>query len=187
MILSLSSQGVPVTGWTGTSVEALKGECMNNFGVQPDDYIDEALALLLVWAWERIPLLTPVLTSLSFPLARRCVNWIVRDKEQRRWRPHHYRQMLDNISNDSFLWTPYDEHQLVPNVVPNDIFTRVGLWNAPSPVISFECIEWCPTNRVLRQFGLAQGILEEPRDLGKNHNECLTGPKNKNWHNEYRD
>ncbi|MED6152383.1 hypothetical protein PIB30_091544 [Stylosanthes scabra] len=42
-------------------------------------------------------------------------------------------------------------------------------------------------DRVMRQFGLAQGIPGEPRSLGGNHNECLTGPKNKNWRNEYRD
>ncbi|MED6135321.1 hypothetical protein PIB30_045368 [Stylosanthes scabra] len=89
--------------------------------------------------------------------------------------------------NDSFLWTPYDEHRLGPNAVPNDIFTRANLWNAPSPLISFECIEWCPTDRVMRQFGLAQGIPGEPRSLGTKHNECLTGPKGKNWRNEYRD
>ncbi|MED6139020.1 hypothetical protein PIB30_079924 [Stylosanthes scabra] len=38
-----------------------------------------------------------------------------------------------------------------------------------------------------RQFGLAQGIPGEPRSLGAKHNECLTGPKGKNWRNEYRD
>ncbi|MED6173062.1 hypothetical protein PIB30_055758 [Stylosanthes scabra] len=91
------------------------------------------------------------------------------------------------MTNDSFLWTPYDEHRLGPNVVPNDIFTRADLWNAPSPLISFECIEWCPMDRVMRQFGLAQGIPGEPRSLGAKHNECLTGPKGKNWRNEYRD
>ncbi|MED6146231.1 hypothetical protein PIB30_032609 [Stylosanthes scabra] len=39
----------------------------------------------------------------------------------------------------------------------------------------------------MRQFGLAQGIPGEPRSLGAKHNECLTGPKGKNWRNEYRD
>ncbi|MED6158931.1 hypothetical protein PIB30_037570 [Stylosanthes scabra] len=55
--------------------------------------------------------------------------------------------MLDNITDDSFLWTPYDEHRLGPNVVPTNIYTRADLWNAPSPLISFECVEWCPTNK----------------------------------------
>ncbi|MED6142711.1 hypothetical protein PIB30_116356, partial [Stylosanthes scabra] len=39
----------------------------------------------------------------------------------------------------------------------------------------------------MRQFGLAQGIPGEPRSLGAKHNECLKGPKGKNWRNEYRD
>ncbi|MED6175740.1 hypothetical protein PIB30_081189 [Stylosanthes scabra] len=147
MILGLSSHGVPVTGWTETSVEALKGEYMLNFGVQPDDSdikassfikiswirrgsaclaylnralcratqfdcldIDGPLALLHVWAWERMPFLAPVLTAPSFLLARRWVNWVVPNKEHRRWKLDHYRQMFENITNDSFLWTPYDEH-----------------------------------------------------------------------------
>ncbi|MED6203802.1 hypothetical protein PIB30_003094 [Stylosanthes scabra] len=83
--------------------------------------------------------------------------------------------MFDNITNDNFLWLPYDEQRLGPNVVPSDIFTRADLWNAPSPIISFECIEWCPADSVMRQFGLAQGIPIEPRSLGDKHNECLTG------------
>ncbi|MED6107085.1 hypothetical protein PIB30_010806 [Stylosanthes scabra] len=37
MILGLSSLGVPVTGWTTSSVDALKAECMLNFGVEPGD------------------------------------------------------------------------------------------------------------------------------------------------------
>ncbi|MED6117206.1 hypothetical protein PIB30_107855, partial [Stylosanthes scabra] len=75
------------------------------------------------------------------------VNWVVSNREQRRWQLHDYRVMFDNMTNDSFLWTPYDEHRLGPNAVPNDILTRANLWNAPSPLISFECIEWCPTDR----------------------------------------
>ncbi|MED6144184.1 hypothetical protein PIB30_013070 [Stylosanthes scabra] len=75
------------------------------------------------------------------------VNWVLQDREHRRWTLRHYRQMLDNITDDSFLWTPYDEHRLGPNVVPDHIYTRADLWNAPSPLIAFECVEWCPTDR----------------------------------------
>ncbi|MED6173798.1 hypothetical protein PIB30_063039 [Stylosanthes scabra] len=148
-----------------TSVEALKGECMLNFGVQPDDsdikassfikiswirrvknsirFIDEESMNRYVrlhimelfettlfcdkssthssmqgdpvqlsrhrWAssaftrmgLERMPFLAPVLTAPSFPLARRWVNWVVPNKEQRRWKLDDYRQMFDNITNDN--------------------------------------------------------------------------------------
>ncbi|MED6168068.1 hypothetical protein PIB30_008727 [Stylosanthes scabra] len=95
-----------------------------------------------------MPFLAPVLTAPSFPLSRRWVNWVLQDKEHRRWTLRHYRQMLDNITDDSFLWTPYDQHRLGPNVVPEDIYTFADLWNAPSPLISFEDLigEWL--NRV---------------------------------------
>ncbi|MED6212297.1 hypothetical protein PIB30_081980 [Stylosanthes scabra] len=112
------------------------------------------------------------------------VNWVARNNEQRRWTIHDYRQMLDNITNDS---RPYDEHWLGANLVPNDMFTHADLWSALSPLISFECLEWCLINWVLRQFGWAQGIPDEPRNLGKYHNEYLTGPKIKNWGVEYND
>ncbi|MED6203963.1 hypothetical protein PIB30_004549 [Stylosanthes scabra] len=120
-----------------------------------------------------MPFLTPVLTAPSFPLSRRWVNWVLQDKEHRRWTLRHYRQMLDNITDDSFLRTPYDEHRLGPNVVPDHIYTHMDLWNAPSPLIAFECVEWCPTDRVMRQFGLAQSFPTEPRSLANKHNECL--------------
>ncbi|MED6120245.1 hypothetical protein PIB30_019228 [Stylosanthes scabra] len=124
-----------------------------------------------------MPFLAPVLTAPSFPLSRRWVNWVLQDREHGRWTLHHYMQMLDNITDDSFLWTPYDQHRLGPNVVPEDIYTRADLWNAPSPLISFECVEWCPTDRVMRQFGWAQSFPGVPRSLANKHNECLTGHK----------
>ncbi|MED6141893.1 hypothetical protein PIB30_107968, partial [Stylosanthes scabra] len=51
-------------------------------------------------------------STLISALVERWVNWVVPNKEQRRWQLHHYRQMFDNMTNDSFLWTPYDEHRL---------------------------------------------------------------------------
>ncbi|MED6137511.1 hypothetical protein PIB30_065647 [Stylosanthes scabra] len=131
-----------------------------------------------------MPFLAPVLTAPSFPLSRRWVNWVLQDREHRRWTLRHYRQMLDIITDDS---TPYDEHRIGPNVVPDNIYTRADLWNAPSSLISFECVEWYPTNRVMRQFGLAQSFPAEARSLANKHNECLTRPKCKNWRNEHRD
>ncbi|MED6161020.1 hypothetical protein PIB30_056819 [Stylosanthes scabra] len=187
MILGLSSHGVPVTGWTGTSIEALKGECMLNFGVQPDDSDIKASSFIKISWIRRVKNSIRLIDEESMNRYVRWVNWVVPNREQRRWKVDDYRRMFDNITNDMFLWTPYDEHRLGPTVVSNDIFTRADLWNALSPLISFECIEWCPTDRVMRQFGLAQGISGEARSLGGNHNECLTGPKNKNWRNEYRD
>ncbi|MED6182489.1 hypothetical protein PIB30_028869 [Stylosanthes scabra] len=39
----------------------------------------------------------------------------------------------------------------------------------------------------MRQFGLAQSFPTEPQSLANKHNECLTGPKCKNWRNKHRD
>ncbi|RYR16365.1 hypothetical protein Ahy_B04g073368 [Arachis hypogaea] len=70
---------------------------------------------------------------------------------------------------------------LGPDFMLHDMYEDARMWLAPSPLISFECIEWCPTDRVKRQFGRRQDPPESPKVLGDAHNMLLTGPKNYNW------
>ncbi|RYR27667.1 hypothetical protein Ahy_B01g051690 [Arachis hypogaea] len=50
-----------------------------------------------------------------------------------------------------------------------------------SPLVSFECVEWHPTDRVRRQFGLQQLPLGLAFDIGRDHCRRLTGPRNHDW------
>ncbi|MED6112886.1 hypothetical protein PIB30_065832, partial [Stylosanthes scabra] len=80
-----------------------------------------------------------------------------------------------------FVYKPYNLHHLLPNLTPGEFRAQQQMWSTPSPLISFECVEWHPTLRInKRQFGLPRHIPAPASDLGTTHNECLTGPKNKN-------
>ncbi|QHN83299.1 uncharacterized protein DS421_20g703570 [Arachis hypogaea] len=66
--------------------------------------LDGPLALLHVWAWERMPFLAPIRRPPTFPLACWWNEWDSPSIEFTRWTPAHFRQMLDNITNANFLW-----------------------------------------------------------------------------------
>ncbi|RYR21077.1 hypothetical protein Ahy_B03g066323 [Arachis hypogaea] len=54
-----------------------------------------------------------------------------------------------------------------------------------SPLVSFECIEWHPTDRVRRQFGMQQLPPGPAFDLGRDHCKRLTGAQNQDWREIY--
>ncbi|RYQ85241.1 hypothetical protein Ahy_B10g104744 [Arachis hypogaea] len=97
----------------------------------------------------------------------------------------HVRQMLDNITNINFLWDPYSPRHLGTDFVLHDMYEDARMWLASSPLISFKCIEWCPTDRVKRQFGRRQDSSDNAKVFGNAHNMLLTGPKNLNWAQEW--
>ncbi|RYR31948.1 hypothetical protein Ahy_B01g056898 [Arachis hypogaea] len=114
--------------------------------------MDDPLILLFVWAWERMPLLTPIsrdqLGNVGIPLARRWSHWCRHTKYIRR-PTTHFRRGLDDMGVDSFIWRPY-----MGVGVPDDLAAHLFLCSTQSPLVSFECIEWHPTDRVRRQFGM---------------------------------
>ncbi|XP_016191857.1 serine/threonine-protein phosphatase 7 long form homolog [Arachis ipaensis] len=89
--------------------------------------VDGLLALLCIWAWERLPFLAPVRSHPSFPLA--CS------------RSGIFLQ---------FVWNPYSPDHIENIVVPNDILQHRLMWSAVVPLISFECIEWHASDQVMR-------------------------------------
>ncbi|QHO36534.1 uncharacterized protein DS421_9g284580 [Arachis hypogaea] len=127
--------------------------------------VDGPLSLLCIWAWERLPFLAPVRLHPSFPLV--------------------YRRLLDDIPADGFVWNPYIPDHIENIVVPNDILQHRLMWSAVVPLISFECIKWHASDRVMWQFGLAQEVPGEATRLVESHNVVLTGPKNKDWRVEH--
>ncbi|RYR13232.1 hypothetical protein Ahy_B04g070341 isoform C [Arachis hypogaea] len=144
--------------------------------------IDGPLTLLLVWAWFRLPYLSPVPREpRSFPLANRWRNWERGDRRFRYLKLDHFRKAFDELQEGQFVWVAYAVDCVDPNIIPAEIYMQSVVWSATVSLVSFECIEWHATDRVRRQFGFIQGIPDPEQNLDKAHGEVLTGPKNLNW------
>ncbi|XP_072094151.1 serine/threonine-protein phosphatase 7 long form homolog [Arachis hypogaea] len=223
LILGLPTNGLPVTGPTMSSYEALEAECLDQFGVAPlkkdcrgsfiklvwfralknrlvlvDEVqihrslcratrvdckeIDGLLTLLLAWAWIRLPFIAPIPSNPQiFPIANRWQNWERENRPYRYRNLENYRRDLDLLQEGQFVWEPYAIGRTDPDVIPADIRQHAAIWSARVPLISFECIEWHASDRLRRQFGLAQGVPDQEEDLGEAYGEVLTGPKNQDW------
>lgn len=92
-----------------------------------------------------------------------------------------YRDQLDHLSNDQFIWQPYDLASLPPYCLQG-----VGVWRTRSPLICFEKVEWHLPDRVHRQFGMLQRVplpCNTQRDLHRIDRRS----RDKRWAHEHRD
>ncbi|XP_072088084.1 serine/threonine-protein phosphatase 7 long form homolog [Arachis hypogaea] len=140
--------------------------------------MDGPLNLLFVWAWERMPCLAPVprqtLPPAEIPVAmrwshsKRTTAWSSKTVET-------FRHDIDYMQEGSntpvilwqFEWWPYDGL-----IVPNDLHPHLEVCDIVAPLLSFECVEWHPANRVMRQFGYVQPPPGIPRDIPVDHH-CI--------------
>ncbi|RVX06235.1 Serine/threonine-protein phosphatase 7 long form-like [Vitis vinifera] len=67
-----------------------------------------------------------------------------------------YRDQLDAQTHDQVLWEPY-MGDLVAHLLAISLADQ-EIWWMMSPLICFDIVEWHRPERVLRQFGLQQGI-----------------------------
>ncbi|XP_028061205.1 serine/threonine-protein phosphatase 7 long form homolog [Camellia sinensis] len=68
-----------------------------------------------------------------------------------------YRDQLDRMIKGEFIWQPY------VGVLPTlPDYCRLGkeIWMARIPLICFDVVEWHLPDRVLRQFGRVQSVLD---------------------------
>ncbi|XP_039123408.1 serine/threonine-protein phosphatase 7 long form homolog [Dioscorea cayenensis subsp. rotundata] len=91
-----------------------------------------------------------------------------------------YRQLLDRLEMQQFIWRPYDSNEIIAQV-PHDIFADRTLWTAFTSLICFEVVEWHQTDRVTRQFGFTQGVPLDPVCIGLTHDHDLRGRINTDW------
>ena len=85
-----------------------------------------------------------------------------------------------------FVWQPYGD-PTINGLIPDDIQIDRPIWSTVGPLICFEVIEWHPTDRVMRQFGLFQHVPVEPRSLAGSHNIDLRGKGQIDWRSRHID
>ncbi|RYR51833.1 hypothetical protein Ahy_A06g026798 isoform A [Arachis hypogaea] len=114
--------------------------------------MDDPLNLLFVWTWERMPCISPVsrhiLSPAEIPVAMR---WSHSDRSTT-WLEKTvvtFRHDIDYMQE--FEWRPYEGM-----IIPGDLHGHLDVYDIVAPLLSFECIEWHPADRVMRQFGFAQ-------------------------------
>ncbi|QHO16698.1 uncharacterized protein DS421_10g305790 [Arachis hypogaea] len=120
--------------------------------------MDGPLNLLFVWAWERMPCIAPVprntLPPVEIPVAK-----------------SHSVRTTAWSSNTVVTFRHHIDYM-------QELHGHLDVCDTVAPLLSFECIEWHPVDRVMRQFGYAQptpqGAREIPLDL---HCMALRGAK----------
>ncbi|QHO23259.1 uncharacterized protein DS421_12g362020 [Arachis hypogaea] len=133
--------------------------------------MDGPLNLLFVWAWERMLCLAPVPRQTLLPAeisvarrwshSKRTTAWLSKTIET-------FRHDIDYMQEGSnipiilwqFKWRPY--HGLI---VPDELHPYLEVCDIVAPLLSFECVEWHPVDRVMRQFGYAQPPPRAARDI----------------------
>ncbi|RYR61277.1 hypothetical protein Ahy_A04g018423 [Arachis hypogaea] len=76
-----------------------------------------------------------------------------------------------------FEWQPYDGL-----IVPDELHPHLEVCDIVAPLLSFECVEWHPANRVMHQFGYLQSPPRAPRDIPfDQHCIVLRGVKLHDW------
>ncbi|XP_031266373.1 serine/threonine-protein phosphatase 7 long form homolog isoform X2 [Pistacia vera] len=97
-----------------------------------------------------------------------------------------YRDQLDQQTYDQMIWQPYMSELLVS---PADVCVRdQHVWRTIAPLICFDIVEWHRPDRVLRQFGLKQGIPMQCDTEVKIHAIDRRGRHHYNWkayHQQY--
>ena len=88
--------------------------------------------------------------------------------------------LLYFIMQFQFLWRPYEIPAII-SCIPPHVWDDRAVCSAITALVCFEAVEWHPSNRVTRQFGVYQLIPPDPINLGESHNQDLRGKTDWNW------
>ncbi|KAL8547823.1 hypothetical protein ACS0TY_007234 [Phlomoides rotata] len=130
-----------------------------------------ALSLLQIWAWSRINVIQPLKVrdmivagtllgadNRDLGLPPYGVRWIHYNDHTRSVSNtiRVYRDIFDRLSPEQFIWEPYD--MTLPDIATLGPRCLTENWMSECPLISVGIVEIHYPNRVLRQFGMIQGI-----------------------------
>lgn len=90
-----------------------------------------------------------------------------------------YRDQLDQQTDDEMIWQPYTPERLA--LLPDVCVKDQHLWRTMAPLICFDSVEWHHPDRVLRQFGLHQGIPKPCDTEVKLHSIDRRGRHHYDW------
>ncbi|KAJ0030831.1 hypothetical protein Pint_14549 [Pistacia integerrima] len=201
--------------WLRGHFQCLPFRCDVNL-IRRGQEISGPLMLLQLWAWERLHIGRPerfvaqeqdlvvpdgevrknkvqvseveMVNQETLPADPLGYRWrcpvIRRDNPQRAL--IFYRDQLDQQTYDQMIWQPYTSELLVS---PTDVCVRdQHVWRTIAPLICFDIVEWHCPDRVLRQFGLKQGIPVQCDTEVKIHAIDRRGRHHCNWkayHQQY--
>lgn len=141
------------------------------------------LVLLQLWAWERIPICRPyipVIEDRVIPeMAPLGAHWNY-EFDLTRLSTHVLlacRDQFDSMSSDHFVWMLYTDR-----VIPERYMAGRRSWGVKVPIICWEIVERHCLERVTRQFGIIQEILEQPQAWHEDTHKCeLRGNTGMDW------
>ncbi|QHO27275.1 uncharacterized protein DS421_7g206600 [Arachis hypogaea] len=108
-------------------------------------------------------------------LVRRWSHWRRHTRYTRR-STAQFRRGLDDMGVNDFTWRPYIDVD-----VPIELGVNLFMCSTMSPLVSFECIESHPTDRVRQQFGLQQLLPDPAFQIGSAHCRRLSGAQHHDW------
>ncbi|XP_051135099.1 serine/threonine-protein phosphatase 7 long form homolog [Andrographis paniculata] len=157
------------------------------------------LVLLQIWAWERMTFIRPgrleprelpppdiVAGEPPLPAAPYGSRWNVGFKLESVGKHVlvRYRDQLDNMKDDQFVWEPYPLDVL--DGLPEYCISGRRIWQSVSPLICFDVVEFYHPDRVLRQFGQQQPIPVACDTIPDIHLTDRRGRQNYDWAHHHK-
>ncbi|XP_075669716.1 serine/threonine-protein phosphatase 7 long form homolog [Castanea sativa] len=148
--------------------------------------IGGALLLVQLWAWARFPQICPVMRHphQALPPGPLAVRWkgakITTDHPMHVLRA--YRVSLASLRPNQIVWEPYRDYL---GSLPAYCTAGQHIWRSIVLLIHFWVIEDHHPERVLRQFGMKQGVPDNVDTSIELHKITLQGKQEKNWHRPF--
>ncbi|KAH7842642.1 hypothetical protein Vadar_007634 [Vaccinium darrowii] len=141
-----------------------------------------AMILLQIWAWERLPMLSPARLGKRSPHpgAPLVGKWydMFTAPDLAQSVVGHYRHALDIMRADEVEWMPYKPEVL--DALPPYCHAGMAIWRASVPLICFSYVEMHQPERVMRQFGFRQHVPPPSNAIHPSHGYTLRNGQ-KGW------